>query len=341
VSQAVEAIERGATTQAQIVDDLLDVSRIVRGALRLDVRPVDLAPVISAAVDTVRPAARAKEIEIAVFHGAPGAVAGDPGRLQQIVWNLLANAIKFTPPGGRVEVRTEAADEGVQISVVDNGNGIPREFLPHLFERFRQADSSTTRAHGGLGLGLAIVRHLVEAHGGTVGADSAGPGLGSTFTVRLPLAAPRPRRTGESMAVVAQPVPPAPGPGPSLASLRVLVVDDDPDTREAVRRLLEQAGAQVASVASAEEALAALQQAPPDVLLSDIAMPGRDGYELIRRVRALAPDRGGRVPAAALTAFTQVEHRREALVAGYQIWLPKPVEPTALTEAVARLAGRA
>jgi signal transduction histidine kinase/CheY-like chemotaxis protein len=342
IGQAVEAIERGATTQAQIVDDLLDVSRIVRGALRLDVRPVDLVPVISAAVDTVRPAARAKDTEIAVFHGAPGPVAGDPGRLQQVVWNLLANAIKFTPPGGRVEVRTEAVADGVQISVSDNGNGIPGEFLPHLFERFRQADSSTTRAHGGLGLGLAIVRHLVEAHGGTVGADSAGLGMGSTFRVRLPLADARPRtRSGESMAVIAQPLPPAPGPGPSLASLRVLVVDDDPDTREAVRRLLEQAGAQVASVASAEEALAALQLAPPDVLLSDIAMPGHDGYELIRQVRALAPERGGRVPAAALTAFTQVEHRREALVAGYQIWLPKPIEPSALTEAVARLAGRA
>jgi signal transduction histidine kinase len=342
VAQAVEAIERGATTQAQIVDDLLDVSRIVRGALRLDVRPVDLAPVIAAAVDTVRPAAQAREMEIAVVHGAPGPVAGDPGRLQQVVWNLLANAIKFTPPGGRVEVRTEGVVDGVQISVSDNGKGIPREFLPHLFERFRQADSSTTRAHGGLGLGLAIVRHLVEAHGGTVGAESPGPGLGSVFTVRLPLAAPpRPRtRTGESMAVVAQPPQPGPAAGPSLASLRVLVVDDDPDTREAVRRLLEQAGAEVASAGSAEEALEALQRAPPDVLVSDIAMPGRDGYDLIRQVRLLAPERGGRVPAAALTAFTQLEHRREALVAGYQAWLPKPIEPTALTEAVARLAGR-
>jgi signal transduction histidine kinase len=340
VAQAVEAIERGATTQAQIVDDLLDVSRIVRGALRLDVRPVDLAPVIAAAVDTVRPAAQARDMEIAVFHGAPGPVSGDPGRLQQVVWNLLANAIKFTPPGGRVEVRTEAVADGVQISVSDNGKGIPRDFVPHLFERFRQADSSTTRAHGGLGLGLAIVRHLVEAHGGTVGAESPGPGLGSVFTVRLPLAAPaRPRsRTGESMAVVAP--PPPSGAGPSLASVRVLVVDDDPDTREAVRRLLEQAGAEVVSAGSADEALEALQRAPPDVLVSDIAMPGRDGYDLIRQVRLLAPERGGRVPAAALTAFTQVEHRREALVAGYQAWLPKPIEPTALTEAVARLAGR-
>ncbi len=342
VAQAVEAIERGATTQAQIVDDLLDVSRIVRGALRLDVRPVDLAPVIAAAVDTVRPAAQAREMEIAVVHGAHGPVAGDPGRLQQVVWNLLTNAVKFTPPGGRVEVRTEAVADGVQISVSDNGKGIPREFLPHLFERFRQADSSTTRAHGGLGLGLAIVRHLVEAHGGTVGAESPGPGLGSVFTVRLPLAAPlrtRPR-SGEAMAVVTQ-LPAGSDPAPSLASLRVLVVDDDPDTREAVRLLLEQAGAEVVSAGSADEALEALQRAPPDVLVSDIAMPGRDGYDLIRQVRLLAPERGGRVPAAALTAFTQIEHRREALVAGYQVWLPKPVEPTALTEAVARLAGRA
>jgi signal transduction histidine kinase/CheY-like chemotaxis protein len=341
VLQAVEAIGRGATTQAQIVDDLLDVSRIVRGALRLDVRPVDLGPVIEAAVETVQPAARARDIEIAVEHGAPAPVSGDPGRLQQVIWNLLANAIKFTPPGGRVLVRTEAAAEGVQIAVSDNGKGISPEFLPHLFERFRQADSSTTRAHGGLGLGLAIVRHLVEAHGGTVAAESAGPGLGSTFYVRLPVASPRARRATGEQAPVPTPVAGAEARAPtSLRALRVLVVDDDADTREALARILAQAGASVSSAASAEEALERLQAAPPDVLLSDIAMPGHDGYDFIRAVRALAPERGGKVPAAALTAFTQGDRRREALQAGYQVWLAKPIEPAALTEAVARLAGR-
>lgn len=196
VRQAVEAIERGAVTQAQIVDDLLDVSRIVRGALRLDVRPVDLGPVIDAAVDTVRPAAQARGIEIELRVEARGPVPGDAGRLQQVVWNLMANAIKFTPPGGRVEVRTAQRPDGIEIAVADDGIGIPAEFIPHLFERFRQADSSTTRAHGGLGLGLAIVRHLVEAHGGTVAADSPGPGRGAIFTVHLPLAGPRPGYRG-------------------------------------------------------------------------------------------------------------------------------------------------
>jgi len=340
--QAVEAIERGATTQAQIVDDLLDVSRIVRGELRLDVRPVDLRPVIEAAVDTVRPAARARDIAIEVNlppRAAP--VSGDAGRLQQIAWNLLANAIKFTPPGGRVEVRLEQLPEAVEIAVRDDGQGVPPEFLPHLFERFRQLDSSTTRAHGGLGLGLAIVRHLVEAHGGTVAGDSPGPGQGSTFTVRLPVIQPRPRlRTGEYPAVAASPQL-SDSPVQSLASLRVLVVDDDSDTRAALRHLLEAAGAEVTAAASADEALEALRRAPPDVLVSDIGMPGKDGYDLIRLIRALAPEQGGRVPAAALTAYAQPDHRRAALQAGYQLYLPKPVEPAALAEAVAHLAGRA
>jgi signal transduction histidine kinase/CheY-like chemotaxis protein len=342
LKQAVEAIERGATTQAQIVDDLLDVSRIVRGQLRLDVRPVDLRPVIEAAVDTVRPAAQAREIAIEVAVPARACpVSGDAGRLQQIAWNLLANAIKFTPPGGRVQVTLEALPDAVQLAVTDDGQGIPSEFLPHLFERFRQLDSSTTRAHGGLGLGLAIVRHLVEAHGGTVAGDSPGPGKGSTFRVRLPPVQARPRlRTGEYPAVVAPPLRAEPD-IPSLASLRVLVVDDDPDTREALKQLLEASGARVTAAGSADEALEALQRAPPDVLVSDIGMPGKDGYDLIRLVRALSPERGGRVPAAALTAYAQAEHRRAALVAGYQLYLPKPIEPAVLADAVARLAGRA
>jgi PAS domain S-box-containing protein len=342
VSRAVEAIERGATTQAQIVDDLLDMARIVRGQLRLDVRPVELVPVVEAAIDTVKPAASAREIEIAsVLEPRAGPVAGDPGRLQQVVWNLLTNAIKFTSAGGRVEVRLAHRGDHVELSVHDTGAGITPDLLPHVFERFRQGDSSTTRAHGGLGLGLAIVRHLVEAHGGTVEAESPGPGLGSTFTVSLPLFQLRSRaRDGDAARPLPRPFPPPPA-RVSLDALRVLVVDDDVDTLEVVKQLLEHAGADVTSATSAEEALVVLQQAPPDVLVSDIGMPGQDGYDLIRQVRKLAPERGGRVPAAALTAFTQSDHRQLALAAGYQLYLAKPIEPEELAAAVARLAGRA
>jgi signal transduction histidine kinase/ActR/RegA family two-component response regulator len=339
-AKGVETIERSASAQAQIIDDLLDVSRIVRGELRLDVRPVELVPVIEAAIDAVRPAAAARHLEMAaVLMPRAGAVAGDPGRLQQVVWNLLSNAIKFTPAGGRVEIRLDREGEEVAIRVRDTGAGIDPAFAPHLFERFRQADSSSTRVHGGLGLGLAIVRHLVEAHGGCVSAASDGPGRGATFTVRLPLATVRPRRrpgtAAPPRAEAAEPRPLA-----SLARVRVLVVDDDADTLEVVRQVLEQAGALVIAAGSAREALEALAARPPDVLLSDIGMPGEDGYALIRRVRGLDADHGGHVPAAALTAYTQAEDRSQALSAGYQIWLSKPVEPSELTAAVARLAGR-
>ncbi len=339
-ARAIEAIERNATTQAQIVDDLLDVSRIIRGQLRLDVRPVDLVPVIEAAMDTVRPAAAARNIGIAaVLTPRAGPVAGDPGRLQQVVWNLLSNAIKFTPSGGRVEVRLEQRGDDVAVQVKDTGAGIDPAFLPHLCERVRQADSSSTRAHGGLGIGLAIVRHLVEAHGGTVSAESAGPGKGASFTVSLPArpaARPRP-------ADVVRPQPTAGDgarPAPTLQALRVLIVDDDADTLDVVKQLLEQAGAQVTAAGSAREALEAVERARPDVLVSDIGMPGEDGFALIRKVRGLGPGRGGDVPAAALTAYTQGEDRRKALLAGYQLYLPKPVDPLELTAAVAKLAGR-
>jgi len=338
-SRAVETIERSASAQAQIVDDLLDVSRIVQGQLRLDVRAVELVPVIEAAIDAVRHSAAARQIEIAaVLMPRAGPVSGDPGRLQQVVWNLLSNAIKFTPHGGRVEVRLDQDDDHVAIRVRDTGPGIDPAFLPHLFERFRQADSSSTRAYGGLGLGLAIVRHLVEAHGGSVSAASEGPGLGSAFTVLLPLST-RPRRAREAA---------RPGrsngevqPLASLSRLRVLVVDDDPDTLEVVRQVLEQAGALVTAATSAREALEALSVRPPDVLLSDIGMPGEDGFALIRRVRNLDSAHGGQVPAAALTGYTQAEDRRQALSAGYQVYLSKPIEPSELTATVARLAGRA
>jgi PAS domain S-box-containing protein len=339
VRRAVEAIERGATTQAQIVDDLLDVSRIVRGELKLDVRPVDLAPIVEASIETIRPAAAARDIEVtASLSPRAGPVAGDAGRLQQVLWNLLSNAIKFTAPGGRVEVRLEQGGGEVELVVTDTGAGIAPGFLPHVFERFRQADSSTTRAHGGLGLGLAIVRHLVEGHGGTVEASSPGLGLGSTFTVRLPAAArSRPRPPGAAAAPVAPAAAAARAPA-ALDRLTVLVVDDDRDTLEVMKQLLEGAGATVTAAASAEEALRLLDERVPDVLLSDIGMPGQDGYALIREVRKLAPERGGQVPAAALTAFTNSETRRQVLVAGFQLYLAKPIEPGALTEAVARLA---
>ncbi|BDG08040.1 hybrid sensor histidine kinase/response regulator [Anaeromyxobacter paludicola] len=339
-ARAVEAIERGATTQAQIVDDLLDVSRIVRGELRLDVRPLEIVPILEAAIDTVRPAAAARDILITAVFAAQGcAVSGDAGRLQQVFWNLLTNAVKFTPDGGRVEVRLRGADGRVLVEVQDTGKGIDAEFLPHVFERFRQADSSTTRVHGGMGLGLAIVRHLVEAHGGTVQGESPGQGLGATFTVSLPNVQLRPRPRAEA-ARPALRAAPEPGVPAALGGLRVLIVDDDPDTLEVVRQLLEQAGAVVSAARDVEGALRLLAQDRPDVLVSDIGMPGEDGYSLIRRVRALPPERGGAIPAAALTAFTQTEHRQEALGAGYQLYLAKPIGPAELADAVARLAGR-
>ena len=339
--RAMEAIERNATTQAQIVDDLLDVARIVRGRLKLDIREADLGAAVEAAAETVRPAASAKGIglEIDVEEGA-GTVRGDPARLQQIVWNLLANAIKFTPAGGRVWVQVRRLPDLIRLEVRDDGAGIDPDFLPHVFERFRQGDSSPTRAHGGLGIGLAIVRHLVEAHGGSVSASSPGRNQGAVFTVDLPtpLDAPRsPPRTAPRSA--GRPWHP-PGEVPSLSDLHVLVVDDDDDTLDALRHLLEQAGARVSTAASASSAFQTLVGEPPDVLLSDIGMPGEDGVSLIRRVRGLEPDRGGSVPAAALTAYTQPSDRERALSAGFQTFLAKPVDPRELAAAVARLAGR-
>ncbi|MFT3915714.1 MAG: ATP-binding protein [Anaeromyxobacteraceae bacterium] len=339
-ARAVEVIERSASAQAQIVDDLLDVSRIVRGELKLDVRPLELLTVVEAAVEAVRPAAEARGIGLgAALLPHTARVAGDPGRLQQVFWNLLVNAIKFTPPGGRVEVRLEERGDEVVVEVADTGAGIDPAFAPHLFERFRQADSSSTRVHGGLGLGLSIVRQLVEAHGGTAGAASPGPGRGSVFTVRLPAVKGRPRRSASSPAVA----PAGPAPRAALAPLdrlRILVVDDDEDSREVLRAILEDAGAAVTAAGSVQAALQHFDGAPPDLLVSDIGMPGEDGYALIRRVRALPPERGGRVPAAALTAYTQAEDREHALAAGFHAWLTKPIEPADLTAAVARLAGR-
>jgi PAS domain S-box-containing protein len=340
VSRAVLSIHRNAQAQAQLVSDLLDVSRITSGRLRLQVGAVDLARVVVAALDTVRPAAEAKGIELEpVLDSGAGEISGDPDRLQQVVWNLLSNAVKFTPRGGRVHVRVEAVQSHVQMVVEDNGPGIDPEFLPQVFDRFRQQDASSTRTHQGLGLGLAIVRHLVEMHGGTVGAENKEERSGALFTVRLP------RR---SVAVATGEVPAARGArarpevplseAPDLSGLRVLVADDHEDARELVRMVLEGRGATVLAVASSAEALAALLSSPPDVLMADSEMPGEDGYSLIRRVRALPPEDGGFVPAVALTAYASSQDRVNALLAGYSAHLSKPVPAAELVAVVARLA---
>ncbi len=343
-AHALEIIERNARLQTQIIEDLLDVSRIITGKLCLEVQPINPGSFIEAAIDALRPAAEARGVSVKKVIGAGvGAIAGDPTRLQQVVWNLLSNAIKFTPPGGRVHVRIERAGSHVKLEVSDTGEGIGPEFLPHVFERFRQADMSTTRMHGGLGLGLAIVRHLVELHGGTVQARSGGAGHGSTFTVMIPLVGVYRRecdakRDAPGAAEVADAAAESPD---RLDGVRVLVVDDQPDTRELLKAMLEGCGASVTVAASTEEALGLLAQNVPDVLVSDIAMPGEDGYELIRRVRALPRERGGRVPAAALTAYARTEDRLRAIKSGFQIHVPKPVELNELAAIVASLARRA
>ena len=341
--RAVQTIERNARAQSQIIDDLLDVSRIVTGKLRLKVLPVDLTPLIEAAVDAVRPAAQAKGIQLEARVQAQlsraGLLRGDPDRLQQVIWNLLTNAVKFTPAGGRVEVLADVADETggqARIRVTDTGIGIPDAFLRYVFDRFRQADSSTTRKHGGLGLGLSIVRHLVELHGGTVAAESEGEGRGATFIVTLPLScrseAPELHpevRPGRHQATPA---------GPGLHGLRVLLVDDEPDARDVVSAALEELGAKVDSVPSAADALASLHRRGADVLVADIGMPEEDGYSLIHKIRELEGALG-RLPAIALTAYAGDADRLRALEAGFQIHLPKPIDPGALAEAVAAVAG--
>ncbi|MDB5295441.1 MAG: rpfC [Phycisphaerales bacterium] len=345
LDQGLATIERNARAQAQIVEDLLDMSRIVGGKVRLDVQQLDLAAVVGEAVQTVRPAADSKGIRVqTLLDPLAGPVSGDPGRLQQVLWNLLSNAVKFTPKGGRVRVVLERVDSHVEVSVVDSGQGIDPEFLPHAFARFRQQDASTTRRHGGLGLGLAIVKELVELHGGSVRVRSGGAGAGSAFTVALPLAAVQPDAGPEPAhrhPNAAQQAPAAPSVlSGSLPGVRVLVVDDDPDSREVVRRLLESCGAAVTAVGSGAEALGRVEADRPDVLVSDIGMPDMDGYDLIRRVRALGVERGGTVPAVALTAYARADDRVRAVLAGYQHHVVKPVEPAELLAMVASLSGR-
>ncbi len=344
---ALEIIERNAKAQAEIIDDILDVSRIITGKFHIDSEPVDLVPIIQSAVDNVRPAAAAKSIAMTVtLDKAAGLVAGDHDRLQQIIWNLVSNAIKFTPQDGRIEILLAQADSQLEFRVSDNGIGIDSQFLPFVFERFRQADSSSTRTHGGLGLGLAIVRHLVELHGGTVSAESAGAGLGAAFTVRLPLASlslPATTAAGDSPAERRQAEEPDDGltGTPDLTGLRVLLVDDDPDTREMVCQMLSQYGAKVCVAASSAEALKTFLEWQPNVLVSDLGMPDEDGFALIGKVRHLTPEQGGNIPAAALTAYVRDEERLRALDAGYQTHIPKPVNPNTLAAIVAGLAKRA
>ncbi|MSP59561.1 MAG: PAS domain S-box protein [Myxococcales bacterium] len=333
--RALESVERNAKSLAQLIQDLLDVSRIITGKLRLETRPVDLESVIDAAIDSVRLAADAKRIAIARTRQGGGVVSGDADRLRQVVWNLLSNAIKFTPEGGRVEVRQGDHQGRVLVQVIDNGSGIPVAFLPHVFERFRQADNQPTRSHGGLGLGLAIVRHLVELHGGTVHAESPGEGCGAVFTVTLPAAERLPDRVSPS------PDPaPAPDEYPSLAGLQILVLDDEPDARGFVRAVLEQCGAVVTEAGSVAEALIAFAVARPDAVVSDIAMPGEDGYSFIKKLRSRETSQGSRVPAVALTAHARAEDRTRALKAGFQTHLPKPIDPLELALVVAHLVGR-
>ncbi|MBD2104063.1 response regulator [Leptolyngbya sp. FACHB-261] len=336
-TRALETIERNTKAQSKLIDDLLDVSRIITGKLRLEVRLVQLATIIEAAIDAVRIAAQAKDIEIkAVLDRNLELPAGDPDRLQQVIWNLLSNAVKFTPEGGQIQVGLERVHSRVQISVSDTGQGIRPEFLPYVFDRFRQADSSITRAHGGLGLGLAIVRHLVELHGGTVQAESPGEGQGTTFTVQLPIAAVRNEaaqlehnKPYEDQLVRESLL--------TLQGIRVLIVDDEADARELLTIALEQFGATVTATASASEALTVLQQLRPDVLVSDIGMPGEDGYILIRQIRALKAEQGGQTPAVALTAYVREEDRALAIRAGFQVHVSKPVEPVKLAMVVASL----
>ena len=338
---ALEVIRHNTRLQAQMIEDLLDVSRIITGKLRLSVQPVDLSAIIRAAVDSVRPAAQAKSIRVQLLLDSPaGQVSGDPHRLQQVVWNLVSNAIKFTPKGGRVMVQLERVNSYVEITISDTGQGIAPEFLPYTFDRFRQADATTTRTHGGLGLGLAIVRQLVELHGGTVRVDSAGEGQGATFAISLPLMAVH-GVADDQVRVHPQAITRSqfyrP---PQLEGLHVLVVDDQADTRDMLQFVLAECGARVSTASSAAAALTAFTEETFDVLLCDIGMPEEDGYSLIAKVRALGKEHGGRTPAAALTAYAREEDRIRVLRSGFQIHVPKPISPSELVAVVANLADR-
>jgi PAS domain S-box-containing protein len=340
VKRANEAILRNAMAQVRLVEDLLDVSRVISGQMRLDVGPVDLKAVVEAALDAVRPAAAAKSIQLqTVLDPRAGPTIGAADRLQQVVWNLLINAVKFTPKGGRVQVHLQRVDSHVEIVVSDTGEGIAEDLLPHVFERFRQGEMGSNRRHGGLGIGLALVRHLIDLHGGTVGAESAGVGFGASFTVKLPVALgrvePRPTEPQEKVAPEAGDATLV-----SLQGLKVLAVDDDLDGLELVQLILVAGGAEVRTRASVPEALAALDGWWPDVLIADIEMPHEDGFSLLRSARRAAAARGRRLPALALTAYGRPEDRVRVLTAGFNLHLAKPVDPNELRLSVGSLAGR-
>jgi PAS domain S-box-containing protein len=341
--RAVESIDRNARAQTQLVADLLDVSRIVTGKFHMSLAPVRLGDVIESAAGTLRPAARARDIRLELdLASAAGPVSGDASRLQQVMWNLLSNAVRFAPAGGRVQVRLQGAGSCLELSVTDDGPGIDPAFLPYVFDRFRQADSSSTRRHTGLGLGLAIVRHLVEMHGGTVEARNREDGPGAVLIVRLPRHQGAPA-DGE-LADAAPPAHPRGGwaePAHSLRDVRVLVVDDDEDTREALAVGLGRYGARVATACSAREAMGALARERPEVLVSDIAMVGEDGYALLKEIRALPAERGGATPAIALTGYANEQDQVKAHRAGFQMHVCKPVTPAELAAAVASLVGSA
>ena len=348
IGKGLEVIQRNARAQTQIIDDLLDMSRIVSGKVRLDVQRVDIAAVARLAVDTVRPAADAKGVKLqAVLDPLAGPVNGDPSRLQQILWNLLSNAVKFTPRGGRVQMLLERVNSHLELSVIDSGQGITPDFLPHVFDRFSQADASNTRQHAGLGLGLAIVKQLVELHGGSVRAKSAGAGQGATFSIELPLSSVSgeaddalDRRHPSRPEVADRDVPDQASRFADFSGLKILVVDDEADARSLMRRLFEDCRATVVEASSAAEALSLLRSARPDVLVSDIGMPGESGYMLIRRIRALSAEAGGATPAVALTAYARTEDRTQAILAGFQHHVAKPVEPAELIAMVASLTQR-
>lgn len=339
-AKALETIERNARAQTQLIEDLLDVSRIITGKIRLNVRSCELVPIIEAAIDTVRLAADAKEVRLqSILDPWAGPVSGDSERLQQVIWNLLSNAIKFTPKKGRVQIRLERINSHVESTVSDTGIGISLDFQPYVFERFRQEDSSTTRSYNGLGLGLALVRHLVELHGGTVAVASPGVGQGTTFIVKLPLMPVVRLQTtdlGRVHPTISSGVPF--DNLPTLEGVRVLVVDDEADTRDFITTVLAECGAEVKAVESAAKVLEAIPQWQPDILVSDIGMPEEDGYSLLCKVRALESKRERQIPAVALTAYARVEDRIQALSAGFGQHVTKPVEPAELVAVIANLA---
>jgi CheY-like chemotaxis protein/anti-sigma regulatory factor (Ser/Thr protein kinase) len=342
LKHGLQVIERNTRTQVQLIQDLLEVSRIITGRLRLDMAPVALDEVVGNVLLSMAPTSSAKGVEVSFPRASTQEVQvlGDESRLQQIVWNLISNAVKFTPAEGQVEVRVEHDDSHASVIVRDSGEGIESEFLPYVFDRFRQADSSSTRKHGGLGLGLAIVRHLAEMHGGSVHAESAGVGAGATFTLRLPL---RPAVSALADVSEAEPLRRRQESGPaldstSLSGLRILLVEDGDDARELLAAILRRSGAQVTLADSAQAAMDELTRSVPDVMVSDIGMPGEDGYALLRRVRAWEAEHNRHVPAMALTAYASEQDLARALEAGFGMHLAKPVEPASLVTAVAELA---